>query len=927
MGDKQDSSESLFLTDVLQSHITGKRTPLKTKFAVTLHGSVRSKVLSELACDMGIASSYKDVHYLYDSWALNDLSKNKICPSELAEGVPSTTVLDNDDWLTEDITGETTSVNRTNMMYVQPEKWENKKEGEIALNIQRKNIKKELDDISAQEHAIRNYFNKNRGEPGAYSDINIIPGTTASIRSKMIAHTLVRSSGTNDSTDINPEEQDIPSFTGFMNSIVPPDEKSKAYYFLSLPKAPSKAVVYTCLEKAAAAATEKNMPFIQVVGGQPVYTFIVELKCENPEKFKLILPVLGSFHIQMSFMSAIYKRIQNSNIEDLLTEAGLITNGSVNKALKGKNYYQALRLYKLYYEALSRLLIRYGNDMGVECPDSLHHLIDTIRDVNDSRDNRYIAFETLISSPDFNEYLHKLRENHETPDHHMAKYVMSVMEMIEILFLNIDSLRTKDWTEFKNSLRLMMPWMAIYNNTHYGRWLPIFWTEISSLPEEWDKFMPDIFAQSQTGNPYSAIPPDLWIETTMNRGSKLKAGWKYLLKNDKGLLVHIRNMNNVNVVRNSLTNLISQMKIKASGHKENTKPRRRLDEKALQDLCALMEEWNCNPFDPSQQQLRTMMSGEVADESLVLDFESAQSDGENLITKNFKERIFSTKVSLYTTMPKQDRSTFAHSKGTNVNPSEGTMESKVAVNLINKLAKEKPDIFENRITDECLSVFDVNGTIRKCNKAKTKDIMKFVEISPKDYIVIVDAGHMWRLGIPKTEEYVKNDGTKMTWRDFATRTFDTLVSRHPNAKSFVIVNDYYGSDVINPKDCERKSRGKKFVGGNSPNVYPVSTKELPSVRLLCDFFKNSANKERFQIFLRDEFARMCKARHVSMIYSIRSVTLDISTSPSKHLPLYNNQKIEADNAMFYIYNQLRKSGDNSPVVCDAADASLSVRAK
>ena len=223
-------------------------------------------------------------------------------------------------------------------------------------------------------------------------------------------------------------------------------------------------------------------------------------------------------------------------------------------------------------------------------------------------------------------------------------------------------------------------------------------------------------------------------------------------------------------------------------------------------------------------------------------------------------------------------------------------------------------------------MFLFNGTIRKCNKAKTKDIMKFVEISPKDYIVIVDAGHMWRLGTPKTEEYVKNDGTKMTWRDFATRTFDTLVSRHPNAKSFVIVNDYYGSDVINPKDCERKSRGKKFVGGNSPNVYPVSTKELPSVRLLCDFFKNSANKERFQIFLRDEFARMCKARHVSMIYSIRSVTLDISTSPSKHLPLYNNQKIEADNAMFYIYNQLRKSGDNSPVVCDAADADVLVTA-
>ena len=87
------------------------------------------------------------------------------------------------------------------------------------------------------------------------------------------------------------------------------------------------------------------MPFVQVVGDQPVYAFIVELKNENPSIFKQILPVLGSFHIQLSFMSAIYKRIQGSNIEDLLSDAGLITSGSVHKALKGKHYYQALRLY------------------------------------------------------------------------------------------------------------------------------------------------------------------------------------------------------------------------------------------------------------------------------------------------------------------------------------------------------------------------------------------------------------------------------------------------------------------------------------------------------------------------------------------------------------------------------------------------------
>ena len=48
------------------------------------------------------------------------------------------------------------------------------------------------------------------------------------------------------------------------------------------------------------------------------------LKYENLDKFAHILPIIGSFHIEMSFMSAIYKRLKKSNIADLLVEAGLI---------------------------------------------------------------------------------------------------------------------------------------------------------------------------------------------------------------------------------------------------------------------------------------------------------------------------------------------------------------------------------------------------------------------------------------------------------------------------------------------------------------------------------------------------------------------------------------------------------------------------
>ena len=119
----------------------------------------------------------------------------------------------------------------------------------------------------------------------------------------------------------------------------------------------------------------------------------------------------------------------------------------------------------------------------------------------------------------------------------MADYWLSYMEMVEILTMNIYSLKTRNWNMYKDSLRLMIPWMQIYDNNNYGKWLVEFWVEMSTLPPYIDSFMSNgLFTQSITGNAYSALPLDLWIEMTTNKGSKMKAGWKSILKNESMLL-------------------------------------------------------------------------------------------------------------------------------------------------------------------------------------------------------------------------------------------------------------------------------------------------------------------------------------------------------------------------------------------------------
>ena len=122
--------------------------------------------------------------------------------------------------------------------------------------------------------------------------------------------------------------------------------------------------------------------------------------------------------------------------------------------------------------------------------------------------------------------------------------------MVEILVMNIHAIKIRDWDMFLASMRLIVPWIQVYGNNKYGKWLVEFWLEISNLPDSKAEYFKDgLFAQSITGKPYTCLPLDLWIEMTMNKASKMKAGWKQIRKNETILLCHTRNANSVNMIR------------------------------------------------------------------------------------------------------------------------------------------------------------------------------------------------------------------------------------------------------------------------------------------------------------------------------------------------------------------------------------------
>ena len=293
------------------------------------------------------------------------------------------------------------------------------------------------------------------------------------------------------------------------------------------------------------------------------------------------------------------------------------------------------------------------------------------------------------------------------------------------------------------------------------------------------------------------------------------------------------------------------------------------------------------------------------------------------LKKMFQLRLFSDEASIYDKLSRKKRSTFGKPPAKNTDSSNKRMETQAAMKIIDLyLEDSSTNIFVYRLTDECVAIFNECGSIRKCQKSKLTDVMRFKEVYPKGYICIIDMGFIWRLSTPKAEEYVKADESCFTWVDYGVKLFSVIISRHPEAKEFILVNDYYGKDVINVKDGESTTRYTKFSGGDSPNVYPAHGREMPSVQKFKDFFRNSGNKQRLQRFLMEELGSLCRKEGKKMTYCLRGECRDISSG--LRVPDYENNKIEADNAIFFIYSQIRTSGETSPVVIDAEDTDVLV---
>ena len=194
---------------------------------------------------MGI--SYSDVLILRDAWTLYDLDCCSVCPDAIAEGHPCISIIDNDDFLCDTLTGGGTS-HRCNWMFLQrldqqllecrSNVWE--------LRSCSKDAKKTslaLGEKVSEMQAVTPYKTIKRGEPPVRPEPATFSVSTEPQRKRNIIHALAHMNTNGDRPDVT--EQTIPSYNGFHAGLNSEQEKSKAYFHMSYSQPPSKSVAWT----------------------------------------------------------------------------------------------------------------------------------------------------------------------------------------------------------------------------------------------------------------------------------------------------------------------------------------------------------------------------------------------------------------------------------------------------------------------------------------------------------------------------------------------------------------------------------------------------------------------------------------------------------------------------------------------------------
>ena len=248
----------------------------------------------------------------------------------------------------------------------------------------------------------------------------------------------------------------IPGWTGFHITLQADKvlNKSNIHYLPVVDASPTElTTIYTIMKKSLDLADVLDLGNMVIVCDQAIYAKVQEIRWSNNELMNRLVVRMGEFHTCMAFMAVIGKRFSDAGLRDVVVEAQVIAEGSMNGFISGHHYNRSIWCHKLLSESLHR--IRFQRFLDSLCDEEATRILGVINDTHSSflsgSLNISADLDAILSV--YDKFVEEQRKFHPTFD-----FWTSYLEMVTILLLFIRATRESNWELHLAATRSMLPW-------------------------------------------------------------------------------------------------------------------------------------------------------------------------------------------------------------------------------------------------------------------------------------------------------------------------------------------------------------------------------------------------------------------------------------------------------------------------------------
>ena len=234
--------------------------------------------------------------------------------------------------------------------------------------------------------------------------------------------------------------------------------------------------------------------------------------------FDKLLILLGNFHLELAFYGAIGTFINESGAQHLLTESGVLAEGSLMGFIRGKYYNRCVRVHDILALAMERKIYEsFISNLNQEMLDNIKELLS--RAPSDAKAQEQFLNGHPLLKDHFDQYelfFDSVLNGKLGPT---AQYWCMYVYMINRIHRDLmRAVHTNDIDGYVKVLPFIIDIFFGLNRPNYARWGVLFLNQLSKTSPECRNVLElGAFSIRRTSKNFSRSAIDLCLEQTVNR--------------------------------------------------------------------------------------------------------------------------------------------------------------------------------------------------------------------------------------------------------------------------------------------------------------------------------------------------------------------------------------------------------------------------